>query len=274
MKSSLIVALCISGVTLLLSNFAMGFNGEAELKSAIATYQKSALCPQGATVPIFQRPQFCPKACSEVYTCSNNSKTDPCIADDSSAACHQAEADNDACSKDLNAANDVINQYNAIVNSCKKAFGQRQAREAQRAEELRASANASPRGRGATDLDALIDQAKNRTNAAQAASVEDRARTLQGEREAVETINSRREASENTEQERRRQAEERAAQEEDQVEPDPPRTSLNRATNGRACFTGYQECLHDCMRTTGNEGSAGFCGMCSTQNGENCYRRR
>jgi hypothetical protein len=72
----------------------------------------------------------------------------------------------------------------------------------------------------------------------------------------------------------KREAEERAAQEEVPAEPDPPQRPVNRGTNGKVCFAGYQDCLHDCMRTTGNEGSAGFCGMCSTQNGENCYRRQ
>lgn len=134
--------------------------------------------------------------------------------------------------------------------------------------------NESSRGRGATDLNELIGQAKARTNAAQTEAIQDRAQTLQGEREAVETLNSLRMARERADQERRRQAEERAAQEEDQVEPAPPHRSPNRVASGRACFASYQECLHDCMRTTGNEGSAGFCGMCSTQNGENCYRKQ
>jgi hypothetical protein len=114
-----------------------------------------------------------------------------------------------------------------------------------------------------TEYDLQLDQ-----------TAKEQAAKIAADQQRVQDNLRRQRAQVAAEEVRKREAEERAAQEKVQVEPDPPERPVKRGTNSKVCFAGYQDCLHDCMRTTGNEGSAGFCGMCSTQNGENCYRRQ
>jgi hypothetical protein len=253
----------LSVLLALILNFAAVAGRAAEEtsdKSAIESYERSRICPPGPRREILTFKEFCPSECARQRSCSNNPEADPCIADVSSLACKQKVVDVNACLDRLYANHALAYQYNSILDKCTQADRQNDPmKDRIEAAGQKAAVAQSKQAEYNVQLEKVAKQ--------QAAKIADDQRRVQ------DNLRKQREQLA-ADRVRQREAEESAAQEDVQAEPDPPQRSANRTTNGKVCFAGYQDCLHDCMRTTGNEGSAGFCGMCSTQNGENCYRRQ
>lgn len=93
----------------------------SSLRSAIAAFERSRVCPQGGEYTLLKFESYCKQYCDLGWTCRGSKETDPCYGASGSPACAAHTRGSSACLKDMNDSNATLNAYNAIIRRCNQA---------------------------------------------------------------------------------------------------------------------------------------------------------
>jgi hypothetical protein len=88
-----------------------------KISLGIAAWNRSKICPVG-TYSLLKFDNYCKDFCDKISTCRGNASTDPCENGSAPDECNRFSNASQQCYHDMNQKNQLILEYNGIVNHC------------------------------------------------------------------------------------------------------------------------------------------------------------